>query len=202
MAQFLELKELSQQKELVLVEAITNQYAKTYLALKEYLDQLWVIKIVACNYSQFSSRYAKFKEGDIHPVFNPAMAGGALMDINLYNIHFTVGLFGLPDEVHYRPNVENGVDTSGILLMDYPGFICVCIGAKDSTGSNHVNIQGNAGFIHDEAFPSCLPKIPHLIFNLTEAFVQVHFFDAGDGENASLQERAILVHLTSQSHHV
>lgn len=150
LAQFLELKELSQRKELVLAEAITNQHAKTYLALKEYLDQLGDIKIVACNYSQFSSRYAKFKEGDIHPVFNPAMAGGALMDINLYNIHFTVGLFGLPDEVHYRPNVENGVDTSGILLMEYPGFTGVCIGAKDSTGSNHVNIQGNAGFIHIE----------------------------------------------------
>ncbi|MGZ0041413.1 Gfo/Idh/MocA family protein [Paenibacillus ottowii] len=146
--EFLELKEIAQQRKLILVEAITNQYLKNYLSMKEYLPKLGEIKIVECNYSQYSSRYEAFKEGIIQPAFNPEMSGGALMDINLYNIHFVVGFFGSPKKVEYWANMERGIDTSGILLLDYGDFKCVCIGSKDSTAPNAVNIQGNKGYIH------------------------------------------------------
>ncbi|UOE60254.1 Gfo/Idh/MocA family oxidoreductase [Priestia filamentosa] len=146
--EFLELKEISQQKELVLVEAITNQYMKNYLSMKKYLPKLGDIKIVECNYSQYSSRYEAFKAGEIHPAFNPETSGGALMDINLYNIHLVVGFFGSPKKVKYWANIERDIDTSGILLMDYGDFKCVCIGSKDSTAPNAMNIQGNKGYIH------------------------------------------------------
>ena len=65
------------------------------------------------------------------PVFDPACCGGALMDLNLYNVHFVVGLFGEPMLVNYHPNLyRNGIDTSGILLLEYPDFICQCTGAR------------------------------------------------------------------------
>ncbi|UPK46940.1 Gfo/Idh/MocA family protein [Paenibacillus pabuli] len=146
--QFLELKEIAQQKQLVLVEAITNQYLKNYLSMREYLPKLGDIKIVECNYSQLSSRYAAFQGGEVLPAFNPKMSGGALMDINLYNIHLVVGLFGSPKKVEYWANLERGIDTSGMLLMDYGDFKCVCIGSKDTTAPNAMNIQGNKGYIH------------------------------------------------------
>ena len=47
------------------------------------------------------------------------------------NIHLLVGLFGKPNRVEYLPNVERGVDTSGILVLDYGHFKAVAIGAKD-----------------------------------------------------------------------
>lgn len=28
------------------------------------------------------------------------------MDLNIYNIHFVVGLFGKPKDVQYYPNIE------------------------------------------------------------------------------------------------
>ncbi|MFS0856107.1 Gfo/Idh/MocA family protein [Paenibacillus taichungensis] len=146
--EFLELKEIAQQKQLVLVEAITNQYLKNYLSMKENLPKLGDIKIVECNYSQYSSRYAAFQAGEVLPAFNPEMSGGALMDINLYNIHLVVGLFGSPKKVEYWANMERGIDTSGMLLLDYGEFKCVCIGSKDSTAPNAMNIQGNRGYIH------------------------------------------------------
>jgi len=146
--EFLELKEIAQQKQLVLVEAITNQYLKNYLSMKEHLPKLGDIKIVECNYSQYSSRYAAFQAGEVLPAFNPEMSGGALMDINLYNIHLVVGLFGSPKKVEYWANMERGIDTSGMLLLDYGEFKCVCIGSKDSTAPNAMNIQGNKGYIH------------------------------------------------------
>ncbi|MFC9708723.1 Gfo/Idh/MocA family protein [Paenibacillus sp. NPDC056933] len=146
--EFLELKEIAQQKERVLIEAISNQYLKNVLSMKQYLPKLGDIKIVECNYSQYSSRYAAFQAGEVLPAFNPEMSGGALMDINLYNIHLVVGFFGSPEKVEYWANMERGIDTSGMLLLDYGNFKCVCIGSKDSTAPNAVNIQGNKGHIH------------------------------------------------------
>ncbi len=52
-----------------------------------------------------------------------------LRDLNIYNIHLLVGLFGKPNRVEYLPNVERGVDTSGILVLDYGNFKAVAIGA-------------------------------------------------------------------------
>ena len=53
------------------------------------------------------------------------------MDLNIYNIHYIVGLFGRPKNVEYYPNIERGIDTSGILVLDYDKFKCVCIGSKE-----------------------------------------------------------------------
>ena len=52
-----------------------------------------------------------------------------LRDLNIYNIHLLVGLFGNPNRVEYLPNVERGVDTSGILVLDYCNFKSAAIGA-------------------------------------------------------------------------
>ncbi|MEK3685236.1 Gfo/Idh/MocA family protein [Paenibacillus sp. FSL R10-2736] len=147
LAEFLELKEIAERRELILVEAISNQYLNNVVAVKEQLAGLGSIKMVTCNYSQYSSRYDAFKRGEILPAFNPEMSGGALMDINIYNIHLVLGFFGSPLYVEYRANMERGIDTSGMLLLDYGDFKCVCIGAKDSTAPGAVNIQGTEGYI-------------------------------------------------------
>ena len=139
------LAELARAKGLVLFEAITNQYNANYEKVWELLPGLGDVKIVQLNFSQYSSRYEAFKQGNIAPVFDPAKAGGALMDLNVYNIHFVVGLFGEPKAIHYYPNMEKGVDTSGILVMEYPTFQCVCVAAKDCGAPLSVNIEGDKG---------------------------------------------------------
>jgi hypothetical protein len=74
------------------------------------------------------------------------------MDLNLYNVHFVVGLFGEPMLVSYHPNLyRNGIDTSGILLLEYPDFICQCTGAKDCAAPGSVQLIGDAGRIRAAA---------------------------------------------------
>ena len=146
--EFNELVEIAQSQQVMLLEAISNQYQENYLALHDYLPKLGELKIIECNYSQYSSRYADFKNGVIHPVFNPEMSGGALMDINIYNIHFVIGLVGEPKDVQYYPNMEKDIDTSGVLILDYGSFKSVCIGSKDSKASHSIHIQGDRGTIH------------------------------------------------------
>lgn len=142
-----ELFEIAEAKELILIEAITNQYQKNYLDIKDNIDNIGEIRLVECNFSQLSSRYEAFKNGVIAPVFDKSKGGGVLGDLNIYNIHFVVGLFGKPNKVHYSPNIVNDVDTSGILLLEYDNFKVVCIAAKDTFNNSYVNIQGDQGII-------------------------------------------------------
>lgn len=144
------LSGLARERKLFLFEAVTTLYLPNFKKIKELLPSLGNIRIVQCNYSQYSRRYDSFKEGRILPAFDPQCSGGALMDINIYNIHYVAGLFGRPREVEYFANVEKGIDTSGILLLDYGSFQCTCVGAKDCKAPIANNIQGDQGFIHQD----------------------------------------------------
>lgn len=144
------LAALAEEKGLYLFEAISNQYFPTYQKVRELLPRLGDIKLVELNFSQYSSRYDAFRRGEILPVFDPAQSGGALMDLNVYNIHFILGLFGIPGDVHYFANIEKNIDTSGTLVLKYPGFICTAAAAKDSGAPPRISIQGNGGCIYSD----------------------------------------------------
>lgn len=112
------------------------------------LQEVGNVKIVIANYSQYSSRYNAFKEEKILPAFDCTKSGGALMDLNIYNIHLMVALFGKPENVQYQANIERGIDTSGIITLDYGDFKAVLIGAKDCKAPISTNIQGDKGCIN------------------------------------------------------
>ena len=142
-----DLFQIAESKNLILIEAISNQYLPNYLEIKENLSKMGNIRLVECNYSQLSSRYEAFKKGIIAPVFDKKQGGGVLGDLNIYNIHFVVGLFGAPKNSEYYPNIVREVDTSGILILEYNEFKVVCIAAKDTYNNSYANIQGDKGLI-------------------------------------------------------
>lgn len=144
-----ELVALAKERQLFLFEAITTAHHPNYPVIREGLEELGKLKMVMCTFCQYSSRYPALLAGKASPVLDHGYAGGALMDINLYNIHFVVGLFGPPVSVRYFANRhETGVDTSGMLVLEYPGFLCQCVGAKDCAARNGVQIVGENGYIH------------------------------------------------------
>ena len=142
-----DLIETANKKNLMIFEAMNLHYTPAFLSLKEDLKKLGDIKIVSFNYSQYSSRYNAFKEGIIQPAFDYTKSGGALMDLNIYNIHLMVALFGKPLKVNYMANIEKNIDTSGIITLDYGSFKAVCIGAKDCKAPIATSIQGDQGCI-------------------------------------------------------
>ncbi len=145
--EFADLKQIAKERQKILLEAMTVHYLPAYKNIRADLEKLGDIKIINMNFSQYSSRYDKFKQGEILPAFDPQKAGGALMDINVYNLHFVIGLFGKPQNFSYSANIERGIDTSGILLLDYGKFKAVCIGAKDCQVPTFSTIQGDKGNI-------------------------------------------------------
>lgn len=142
-----ELMEIAKEKELMIFEAMSTHFLPAYISMKEDLNKIGNIKIVNFNYSQYSSRYNAFKEGKILPAFDYTKSGGALMDINVYNVHAIIGMFGLPKSAQYLPNIERNIDTSGMMVYDYGHFKALSIGAKDCKAPILSTIQGDLGTI-------------------------------------------------------
>lgn len=142
-----ELIELAYEHNVMIFEAMNIHYTPAFLSLKENIHKVGNIKIVNFNYSQYSSRYDAFKQGKILPVFDYHKSGGALYDINVYNVHALIDLFALPKQIHYLANIEKGIDTSGVMMLDYGDFKAMAIGAKDCKAPIISTIQGDQGVI-------------------------------------------------------
>jgi len=154
-AQTQQLIDIALSKKLYLFEAITTLHQPNFFKIRELLSQLDNIKLVICNFSQYSSRYDAYKAGNVSPSFDPEFNGGALMDINIYNLNFVIGLFGLPKTVSYQKNIGwNGVDTSGVVSLAYDNFLAQCIAAKDSGSPSFISIQGDGGYILAHGTPN------------------------------------------------
>lgn len=141
------LVDLAKQKQRIILEAMNIHFLPAFDRLKESLPQIGRVKIVSFNFSQYSSRYDAFLRGEILPAFDHTKGGGALMDINVYNLHAMAALFGKPKHISYHGNVSYGIDTSGIVMMDYEELKAVCIGAKDCGTPIMSTIQGEEGTI-------------------------------------------------------
>ena len=157
---------------LLLFETIMTKYIKAYNKIKTNIDELGDIKIIDMNFSQFSRKYNKFKNGEILPAFDYKLAGGALMDIGVYLIHYVVGIFGKPKKVEYKPNIEKNVDTSGILYLDYGKFKATLVCAKDSGIPSYGYIQGDKGYLKLSSTASRCAKFDLVLNDGTEISIK------------------------------
>ena len=152
----LELYELAKSKRLFLFEAITSIHLPIYRKMKEDLLKLGPVKTAILNMTKYSSRYDEFKAGLNPNIFNPKMGGGALMDLNVYNIHIAVYLFGMPLKMVYLANIKDGVDTSGVISMKYEDKTLCLIAGKDAMAKSFLEIMGENGYIYAKGSPSVI----------------------------------------------
>ena len=164
-----ELVDLAKTKNLFVFEAITVLHNDVITKMKENLPKLGQIRMMLANYSQYSSRYDKYLKGEVDHSFDPEYLGGALRDINVYNLHYAVELFGAPQKTHYFPNTGfNGIDVSGTMVLEYDGFSAVCTGAKDSDSPCFVQIQGEKGYMRIDGKPNVAPNLTLVITDDTK----------------------------------
>lgn len=165
------LAECARARGRMLLEAAMTPYLPSYRRLRELLPRVGSVKVVSANFSQYSSRYDAFRAGTVLSAFDPAKAGGALMDLGLYNTQWIVGLFGRPEEVSYLANVERGIDTSGVMLLDYGSFKAVSVAAKDCAAPSSCIVQGTEGYLIQQGPANlCGPVTLHLNDGTEETF--------------------------------
>lgn len=171
--QLQELILLSHERGLYLFEAITSIHTPGFNFIKQNINKIGDIKIIQANYSQYSSRYDDYIRGNVHAAFDPQQAGGALYDINLYNIYILSALIGESEQSHYICNKGyNGIDTSGILTLKFGSIIAVCTGAKDSDSLGYFTIQGTKGYVKVEGSPGICQSVEVCIDGKVSSFTQ------------------------------
>lgn len=160
-----ELCELAKEKGVMLIDCIPARYSENLVPLKEAISQIGDVKMAHVVYSQYSRRYDKYLEGEILPVFSVDLAGGALYDLNVYNLSLIEELFGTPSTYKYYPNKGyNGIDVSGVMMLDYGDKKVVSATAKDCGGQQQAFIQGTKGYIRIDGIP-CYLKNMYLVMN-------------------------------------
>ena len=168
-----ELTALAKEKRLFLADAVPTAYLPNLEVLKRELPKVGKVRLVLGNYSQYSSRYDLVLQGEVPNVFNPEYGGGCLMDINFYNVYLNAALFGKPLSSVYYPNRRGELaDTSGVLIMQYDGFVSSSAGAKDTWGVNYFQIEGEKGHIYIRDGSNWLAEIRVVTKDSEETFDQ------------------------------
>ncbi|WP_294499094.1 Gfo/Idh/MocA family oxidoreductase [uncultured Gemmiger sp.] len=137
---------LADAKGVMLFEAITTPYLPEYRFLLEQLPAIGPVHGAMASFCARSRRYNEFCQGVWNTTFDPACHGGALNDMNVYNLHYLWGLLGTPQRAVYHPTrAANGIDISGLAVLEYPDVSAACLAAKDADGENGCVIQGPQG---------------------------------------------------------
>lgn len=143
-----DLIKISDDKKLFLFEAISIKYLLSLNILKSLLRKIGKISTCMINYSQYSSRFDKYKAGIVENIFKSEFSAGALADLGIYNLHLIYELFGMGDEFSYFGDINDyGVDISGSGMISYKDFTVAFTNAKDSQSENYIIVQGEEGYI-------------------------------------------------------
>lgn len=163
-----ELREMvscAKENKVVLMEAMRAAFDPLYDKVRELLKEIGEIRYISFEFCQYSSRYDKFKEGEILNAFRPELSNAAIMDIGIYPVYLLMDLFGKPQSIKaFCTKLSNDFEGSGMISMKYPDMIAQVLYSKISDSVNPSIIQGEKGsiLIDDIASPKeiklCLRK--------------------------------------------
>jgi predicted dehydrogenase len=130
------------------MEAYMAPFEPNVAAIRDGLGEVGPIRRVVLAKDQYSARYDLVKAGELPNAFNPAFAGGSLMDIGIYPVALAVHLFGPPASVAATGVVlPTGVDGQGTILLGYDGFEVVGLHSKIADGGIWSQIAGEDGVL-------------------------------------------------------
>ena len=118
----------------------------------------------AVEFCQYSSRYDKYRAGEILQAFRPEFSNSSLMDIGVYPVHFALRLFGEPTGEIKSSSVilPNGFEGSGEIIMPYGDMNVTVSYSKifDSVTPSVIIGEDGAITIDKMSCPSLLTFIP------------------------------------------
>ena len=132
----------------VLMEAMRPTLNPNFNVIKESLEKIGPVRGISASYCQYSSRYDNLKKGELTNIFDPKFSGGALYDIGVYPLYFTIGMFGIPEEYMGKNYlVSSGADGYGSIILKYSDKIASITYSKITDSKTPSEIQGEKGSI-------------------------------------------------------
>jgi predicted dehydrogenase len=115
-----DIVDAARSKGVFLMEAMWTRFLPHVAALRAVLARGEIGEVVhlAADHGQW------FEFDPEHRVFNPLLAGGALLDLGVYPISFAHDLLGVPESVTATGKLtETGVDGQVSVVLTYPGRV-------------------------------------------------------------------------------
>ena len=167
-----------------LMEAMQPTMTPAFRAVADNLNRVGRVRRYFAAYCQYSSRYDRFKAGELPNAFNPQMSNGAIMDIGIYCIYPMVVLFGRPERISATGVVlSSGVDGQGAVNFDYPGGMqATVLYSKIADSRLRSEIQGEDGIISMDT-----------INRMAEITFEPRTANAGGGNNVRAEKEFISV---------
>lgn len=138
----------AKENNVVLMEAMKTTMFPNFKLVKENLHRIGKVRRYFASFCQYSSRYDKYKAGEVLNTFMPELSNGSLIDIGVYCIAPMVNLFGKPKEVKANGlMLESGVDGEGSIIFNYEDMDGVIMYSKISNSYLPSEIQGEEGSI-------------------------------------------------------
>lgn len=120
LAAFLRMRKAAEEAGVTLMEAMRPLFDGMWDKILGLLPSLGRIRDAHLDYCQYSSRYDRFKAGEVLRAFDPSYQNAAILDIGVYPIAVCARLFGKPISADSRAVIlENGFEGGGKLLLDY-----------------------------------------------------------------------------------
>lgn len=143
-----EMIKAAKENNVVLMEAMKSTLLPNFKVVKDNLYKIGKVRKYFASYCQYSSRYDKYKAGEVLNAFKNELSNGALMDIGVYCIAPMVNLFGKPKTIKANGiMLKTGVDGEGSVLFGYDDMEAAVIYSKISNSYLPSEIQGEEGSI-------------------------------------------------------
>ncbi len=147
--EYLKMRDAAREAKAVLLEAMRPAFDPALAAVKHALPRIGRVRRASLEFCQYSSRYDKFRAGEILRAFDSTYSNAAVMDIGVYPIHFCLRLFGKPSgKISSRSVIlDNGFEGSGEVMLAYDGMTAVISYAKTFDSCTPSVIEGEDGAI-------------------------------------------------------
>jgi len=138
-----EMIDLAHRNNLFVMDALWTKFLPHYRKMIEIVKSgsLGEIKVVLANFGFQANAEPNSR------LLNPALGGGSLMDIGIYNIFTTLDILGEPDEINVSTNcTEQGIDEQCAVIFKYNNEAMASLFSSISANlGTDVEISGTLG---------------------------------------------------------
>ena len=145
----LRMVKCANQNDVLLLEAMRPAFDPVADIISSEISKLGAIRHAHLEYCQYSSRYDRFKSGEVLNAFDPQICNSALADIGIYPLNMALSLFGEPMESTAESTLlHNGFEGEGKILLKYPDMLCEVVYSKIKDGTDYSFIEGEEGTLY------------------------------------------------------
>ncbi|MEX0982509.1 MAG: Gfo/Idh/MocA family oxidoreductase [Bacteroidales bacterium] len=139
------LIDLAANRNLFLMEALWSRFLPGMTKAKELVEQGVIGEVVLAE-ADFGLNFPYDPE---HRLYNPLLAGGALLDLGIYPLFLSLHLFGKPEILKAHSLLDNnGIDlTTSMITQSKSGAICNLISTVRANTPIRAKIIGTKGTI-------------------------------------------------------